>query len=90
METRCAYHYDAGINEALGRPKDSIIDSTERRMTGAADDVLIIPPAMQIPCWDFLRIAGRKIKASRTKNEPERKSQNEIIQAQRDYLPALT
>lgn len=40
MESRCAYYHDQGINEALGRPKDTVSESTQRRMSRAADDLL--------------------------------------------------
>lgn len=40
METRCAQHHDEGINEALGRPKGTASESTERRMARAAEDLV--------------------------------------------------
>jgi len=37
MEARSASHYDHGINEALGRPLDTVSDSTTRRIASAAE-----------------------------------------------------
>lgn len=40
METRIASYYDRGINEALGRPLDTVSPSTGRRMQSAAEDLI--------------------------------------------------
>jgi hypothetical protein len=40
METRSAIYHDEGINEALGRPKGTMSESTQRRMTRACEDVV--------------------------------------------------
>lgn len=37
MEARTAAHYDRGINEALGRPIDTVSESTTRRINSAAE-----------------------------------------------------
>lgn len=37
MESRAASHYDRGINEALGRPLDTVSESTTRRIASAAE-----------------------------------------------------
>ena len=37
MEARIAAHYDRGINEALGRPLDTVSDSTTRRIEAASE-----------------------------------------------------
>lgn len=37
MESRTATHYDRGINEALGRPLDSVSESTTRRINSASE-----------------------------------------------------
>jgi len=37
MESRSAAHYDRGINEALGRPLDSVSESTGRRIATASE-----------------------------------------------------
>ncbi len=37
MESRSAMHYDRGINEALGRPLDTVSDSTGRRIATASE-----------------------------------------------------
>lgn len=39
-ETRIALQQQAAINEALGKPKDELTDSTRRRIGRAADDLL--------------------------------------------------
>lgn len=39
-ETRIALQQQAAINEALGKPKDELTDSTRRRIAHAADDLL--------------------------------------------------
>lgn len=40
METRSAIYHDRGINQALGRPIDTMSESTERRIARAAEDVV--------------------------------------------------
>jgi hypothetical protein len=40
METRSAIYHDEGINEALGRPKGTMSESTGRRMSRACEDVV--------------------------------------------------
>jgi hypothetical protein len=40
METRSAIYHDEGINEALGRPKGTMSESTQRRMARACEDVV--------------------------------------------------
>jgi hypothetical protein len=37
MEARTANHYDRGINEALGRPLDTVSESTTRRINSASE-----------------------------------------------------
>ncbi|MCA9192610.1 MAG: hypothetical protein KDB03_12635 [Planctomycetales bacterium] len=37
IETRIAEHYDQGINEALGRPIDTVSESTKRRIAAAGE-----------------------------------------------------
>ena len=37
IETRIATHYDRGINEALGRPLDTVSDSTVRRIDACSE-----------------------------------------------------
>ncbi len=37
MEARTAAHYDRGINEALGRPIDTVSESTTRRINAASE-----------------------------------------------------
>ena len=37
MESRAAAHYDRGINEALGRPIDTVSESTGRRIASASE-----------------------------------------------------
>jgi hypothetical protein len=39
-ETRLALHYQAAINQALGEPNDKLSESTQRRIRGAADELL--------------------------------------------------
>lgn len=40
METRSALYHDSGINQALGRPAETISESTQRRIQRAAEDVV--------------------------------------------------
>ena len=40
MEARSALYHDEGINEALGRPKGTTSESTQRRMARATEDVV--------------------------------------------------
>ncbi len=40
FETRIAQYYDAGINEALGRPEDTLSPSTQRRIAAAGEDLI--------------------------------------------------
>lgn len=40
MEARSAIYHDEGINEALGRPKGTMSESTQRRINRAAEDVV--------------------------------------------------
>ena len=37
MESRAASHYDRGINEALGRPMETVSESTTRRIASASE-----------------------------------------------------
>lgn len=40
FQARLAMHYEAGINEALGRPEGSMSDTTRRRIEGPAEELL--------------------------------------------------
>ncbi len=40
IETRTAEYYDRGINEALGRPEDTVSASTERRIAAAGEALI--------------------------------------------------
>ncbi len=40
METRVALHYDRGINEALGRPLDTVSPSSKRRIQTAGEKLI--------------------------------------------------
>lgn len=40
METRSALYHDSGINQALGRPAETMSESTQRRIQRAAEDVV--------------------------------------------------
>ena len=40
IETRIARHYDQGINEALGRPRDTVSPSTKRRIETACENLV--------------------------------------------------
>lgn len=40
FETRIAQYYDRGINEALGRPEDTVSPSTERRIAAAGEALI--------------------------------------------------